>query len=70
MAKVKAHLRRILPNLASALDVLKSLGGELKVDRSKLEAYVKGTRTRWSVVPADQDQFSSWPSSSSSPARS
>lgn len=51
MAKVKAHLRRILPSLASALDVLKSPGGEVKVDRSKLEAWVKGTRTRWVTVP-------------------
>lgn len=51
LAKVKAHLRRILPSLASALDVLKSPGGEVKVDRSKLEAWVKGTRTRWVTVP-------------------
>lgn len=51
VAKVKAHLRRILPNLASALDVIKSPGGEIKVDRSKLEAYVKGTRARWAPVP-------------------
>jgi len=51
LAKVKAHLRRILPNLASALDILKSPGGELKVDRSKLEAYVKGKSTRWATIP-------------------
>ncbi|MBI2362311.1 MAG: response regulator transcription factor [Elusimicrobia bacterium] len=51
LAKVKAHLRRILPSLASALDILKSPGGEVKVDRSKLEAWVKGTRTRWVAVP-------------------
>ncbi|OIO04166.1 MAG: hypothetical protein AUJ52_15770 [Elusimicrobia bacterium CG1_02_63_36] len=46
-AKLKAHLRRILPSLASALDVLKSPGGEIKLDRSRQEAWVKGTRTRW-----------------------
>ncbi|MDE2293759.1 MAG: response regulator transcription factor [Elusimicrobia bacterium] len=51
VAKVKAHLRRILPSLASALDVLKSPGGEIKVDRSRQEAWVKGTRARWAPVP-------------------
>ncbi|MBI3297581.1 MAG: response regulator transcription factor [Elusimicrobia bacterium] len=51
LAKMKAHLRRILPSLASALDVLKSSGGELKIDRSRQEAWVKGTRTRWSLIP-------------------
>lgn len=50
LAKVKAHLRRILPSLASALDVLKSAGGELKIDRSRQEAWIKGTRQRWSLI--------------------
>jgi DNA-binding response OmpR family regulator len=49
-AKLKAHLRRILPSLASALDVLKSPGGEIKLDRSRQEAWTKGTRTRWAPV--------------------
>lgn len=49
-AKLKAHLRRILPSLASALDVLKSPGGEVKLDRSRQEAWIKGTRTRWTPV--------------------
>ncbi|MFH1723825.1 MAG: response regulator transcription factor [Elusimicrobiota bacterium] len=50
LAKLKAHLRRILPSLASALDVLKSPGGELKLDRSQHEAWIKGARGRWSPV--------------------
>jgi len=49
-AKLKAHLRRILPSLASALDILKSPGGEIKLDRSRQEAWIKGTRTRWTPV--------------------
>ncbi len=49
-AKLKAHLRRMLPSLASALDILKSPGGEVKMDRSRQEAWVKGTRTRWVPV--------------------
>ena len=51
LAKVKAHLRRLLPSLASALDVLKSPGGEVKIDRSRFEAWIKGTRTRWAPIP-------------------
>jgi len=51
LAKLKAHLRRILPSLASALDVIKSPGGELKVDRSQQQAWSKGTRNRWVTVP-------------------
>ncbi|PCI31598.1 MAG: hypothetical protein COB53_12985 [Elusimicrobia bacterium] len=49
-AKLKAHLRRILPSLASALDVLKSPGGEVKLDRSRQEAWIKGTRARWTPI--------------------
>jgi DNA-binding response OmpR family regulator len=49
VAKLKAHLRRLLPSLASALEVIKSPGGELKIDRSQHEAWVKGTRGR--LVP-------------------
>jgi len=47
VAKLKAHLRRILPSLAAALDVLKSPGGEVKLDRSMQQAWLKGTRGRW-----------------------
>lgn len=50
VAKLKAHLRRILPSLASALDVLKAPGGEVKLDRSKQEAWIKGMRGRWAPV--------------------
>lgn len=46
LAKLKAHMRRLLPSLASALDILVAPGGEIKVDRSKHEALVKGTRGR------------------------
>lgn len=49
LAKLKSHLRRVLPSMASALDVLKSPGGELKVDRSRHEAWVK-TRGKWTSV--------------------
>ena len=50
LAKLKAHLRRLLPSMASALDVLKSPGGELKLDRSKQVAWVKDGRGRWKPV--------------------
>ncbi|HAH08049.1 MAG TPA: hypothetical protein DCM05_16250 [Elusimicrobia bacterium] len=50
LAKLKAHLRRILPSMASALDVLKSPGGELKLDRSKQTAWVKDGKGRWKAV--------------------
>jgi DNA-binding response OmpR family regulator len=49
-AKLKAHLRRILPSMASVLDVLKSPGGEVKLDRAQHAAWVKGTRGRWAPV--------------------
>lgn len=49
LAKLKAHLRRLLPSLAAALNVLKSPGGEVKLDRSSHEAWVRGTRGR--LVP-------------------
>ena len=56
--KVKAHLRRLLPSLASALDVLKSPGGEVKLDRSRQEAWLKGTRGRWvSIVGLTRTEF-------------
>ncbi|MFH2204053.1 MAG: response regulator transcription factor [Elusimicrobiota bacterium] len=51
LAKLKAHMRRILPSLASALDVVVSPGGEIKIDRSKHEALVKGTRGRMVGIP-------------------
>jgi DNA-binding response OmpR family regulator len=44
LAKLKAHMRRLLPSLASALDVIVSPGGELKIDRSQHAAWIKGTR--------------------------
>lgn len=50
-AKVKSHLRRLLPSLASALDVLRSPGGEIKLDRAKHEAWIKGAKSRWATVP-------------------
>jgi len=50
LAKLKAHLRRLLPSMASALDVLKSPGGALKLDRSKQVAWVKDGRGRWKPV--------------------
>lgn len=50
LAKLKAHMRRLLPSLASALDVLVSPGGELKVDRSKHQALVKSTRGRMIAI--------------------
>lgn len=50
LAKLKAHMRRLLPNLATALDVLKSPGGELKVDRSSFEAWSKGERGRLAPI--------------------
>lgn len=51
LAKLQAHLRRLLPSLASALDILKSPRGEIKLDRSRHEAWVKGSRGRWTAVP-------------------
>ncbi len=50
LAKLKAHMRRILPSLASALDVRVSPGGEVKLDRSKREALVKGTHGRMVAI--------------------
>jgi DNA-binding response OmpR family regulator len=51
IAKLKTHLRRILPSLAAALDVLKSPGGEVKLDRSRQQVWVKGTRGQWVALP-------------------
>jgi two-component system alkaline phosphatase synthesis response regulator PhoP len=50
LAKIKAHLRRILPTMAAALDILNSPGGELKLDRSKQTAWVKDAKRRWKPV--------------------
>ncbi|MBI5244560.1 MAG: response regulator transcription factor [Elusimicrobia bacterium] len=50
LAKLKAHLRRLLPSMASALDILKSPGGELKLDRSKQTAWIKDGQGRWKLV--------------------
>ncbi|MFC1679536.1 response regulator transcription factor [Elusimicrobiota bacterium] len=50
VAKLKAHLRRLLPSLAAVLDVLKSPSGEIKLDRSEQQAWLKGTRGRWVPV--------------------
>lgn len=41
-AKLRAHLRRILPSLATALNVLKTKSGDLKLDRSRWEVWVRG----------------------------
>lgn len=50
LAKLKAHLRRLLPSLAAALNILKSPGGEVKIDRSSHEAWIRGTRGRLVLV--------------------
>lgn len=51
LAKLKAHMRRLLPALASALDIVVSPGGELKLDRCKHTVWVKGTRGRMVALP-------------------
>jgi DNA-binding response OmpR family regulator len=51
LAKLKAHLRRILPSIASALAVLSSPRGDLRLDRTKAEARVKDSRGRWRPLP-------------------
>lgn len=47
LAKLNAHLRRLLPSLAKALDVLRAPGGDLKLDRSRREVSVRGGRGKW-----------------------
>lgn len=46
VAKLKAHLRRMLPNLAQTLDVIKAPGGDIKLDRSRHEVALRDGR-KW-----------------------
>ena len=48
-AKLRAHLRRLLPSFANALNVLKSRTGDVKVDRSTWEVSIKGKDGKYVV---------------------
>ena len=41
-AKLRAHLRRLLPSFASALDIVKSKSGDIKLDRARWELWLRG----------------------------
>lgn len=58
LAKLNALLRRILPRLSGVLDVLQAPGGDLKLDRSRQEVAVKGSRGKWSpIAPLTPTEF-------------
>lgn len=48
-AKLRAHLRRLLPSFATALDVLRSRSGDIKVDRSTWEVAIKARDGKWAT---------------------
>ncbi|MFA6030031.1 MAG: winged helix-turn-helix domain-containing protein [Elusimicrobiota bacterium] len=50
LAKLKAHLRRALPSMASALDVLRSPDGGIKLDRSQQQVWAKDARAKWAAL--------------------
>lgn len=52
LAKLNALLRRILPKLSGVLDVLQAPGGDLKLDRSRQEVAVRGSRGKWNPIPS------------------
>lgn len=47
IAKLKAHLRRLLPSIAQTLDVIKSPGGDIKLDRSRHEVSLRANGRKW-----------------------
>lgn len=48
-AKLRAHLRRLLPSFATALNVIKSKSGDIKVDRSTWEVSLRGKDGKFST---------------------
>lgn len=48
-AKLRAHLRRLLPSFANALNVLKSKNGDVRVDRSTWEVSIRGKDGKYAV---------------------
>lgn len=48
-AKLRAHLRRLLPSFATALDVIKSKSGDIKLDRSTWEVSLRGRDGKYST---------------------
>ncbi|MBI4056488.1 MAG: response regulator transcription factor, partial [Elusimicrobia bacterium] len=46
-AKLKAHLRRLLPSIVFAEEVLRSAQGNLKADRSRQEVWSKSSQGQW-----------------------
>ena len=47
IAKLKAHLRRVLPKTPQTQGVLKAPCGDLKLDRAKRELWSRGTEGKW-----------------------
>ncbi|MFA6092354.1 MAG: response regulator transcription factor [Elusimicrobiota bacterium] len=50
LAKLKAHLRRSLPSMASALDVLRSPKGDIKLDRASRQVFLRESRAKWNTL--------------------
>ena len=48
-AKLRAHLRRLLPSFATAMNVLRSRSGDIKLDRSNWELQLKGRDGKWTT---------------------
>lgn len=48
-AKLRAHLRRLLPSFANALSVIKSKSGDIKVDRTTWEVSLRGRDGKYSI---------------------
>ena len=48
-AKLRAHLRRLLPSFATALNVLRSKSGDIKLDRSNWELQLRGKDGKWTT---------------------
>lgn len=48
-AKLRAHLRRLLPSFATAMNVLKSKSGDVKLDRTTWEVSIRGRDGKYAV---------------------
>ena len=50
MAKLNAHMRRVLPLVAASLDTIMAPGGDIKLDRASQSVSVKAAAGRWVVT--------------------
>jgi DNA-binding response OmpR family regulator len=49
-AKINAHLRRVLPEVAKVLDVLMAPSGDIRLERVTQSVWLKGADGKWTVT--------------------